>query len=342
MKLKLLLLLNLVVFSGFCQSPISTFYGANNSSFATLTSANALDHSATGANQAWNFNQLVSLGTSVHTYVAPTTAETTNYPGTTNVIVTTATQGTTTTTGNLYTKDVSSVVSITGLTASGLTANFNTNNATLGAFPMNYGFTNNDNVAGNYTYTTYNGTFTGTLVTTVDAYGTLTLNDPGNGAYSGTVTRLKTVLNISLNYGFFSNIGTVTQTSYSYYDATFPSNNPVLRSVNTIALVPLLSVNQNDTTIEKFATSTLFLSQNMSTDNLWIKNPIYNSVQINSNYTIENASIYITDILGKTIFTSDNQSINGSLEIPVSLSNGVYLITIKNDKGTITKKIVKR
>ena len=55
MKLKLLLFLNLVASIGFSQSPITTFYGANNSSFATLTSAAALDHSATGANSVLDF-----------------------------------------------------------------------------------------------------------------------------------------------------------------------------------------------------------------------------------------------------------------------------------------------
>ena len=291
--------------------------------------------------QSWIFDQLVSLGTSVHTYVAPNAQETTTYPGTTNVIVTTSTQGTTTSTGNLYTKDMSSVVSITGLTASGLTANFNTNNATLGAFPMIYGFSNNDVVAGTFTYTTYSGTFTGTLVTTVDAYGTLTLNNPGNGAYSGAVTRLKTVLTISLSSGFFSNIGTVTQTSYSYYDASIVSNNPVLRSVNTLAVVPLLSVNQNDTTIEKFATSSLNLVSNSISENIKIQNPVLSSVVIKSNTNIDNATIYITDLLGKTIYKTNNQVINGYLEIPTSLSKGIYLITISSRENSITKKLIK-
>ena len=343
MKLKLLFLPLLITSFGFSQSTINTFYGANNTNFLLLTSASALNHSPAGANQTWNFSQMLSLGNSVHSYVSPTTQELTTYPGTTTNIVSTSTQGTTVNTGYLYTKNLAGAVSITGLNTSGLTANFSTNNATIGTFPMNYGYTYNDsNVAGNYVYGTYSGTFTGTLTTSVDAYGTLTLNDAGNGGYSGTVTRMKNVLNISLNYSLFSNVGTVTQTSYTYFDPTVSTNDFVFRSVTTTAVVSLMGINQTDTTIEKYPTTTPLSVEHQSlTNSLWIKNPMQNILEINSNITIENANISITDVLGKTVFNTNNQTINGVLEIPVSLSNGVYLVNIKNDNETITKKIVK-
>lgn len=83
-------------------------------------------------------------------------------------------------------------------------------------------------------------------------------------------------------------------------------------------------------------------NENVALNSIWIKNPIENTVQINSNYAIENASITVTDILGKSIFNVNNQTINGTLEIPVSLSNGVYLVTIKDKNSSITKKLVKK
>jgi hypothetical protein len=341
MKTKLLSLFLLISLVNIAQNPIPSFYGADNSSFALVTTANPLDHSATGANQTWNFNQLLSLGNAVHNYATPTATELTTYPGTTTVIVTTSTTGATTSTGKLFTKNLANQISITGLNSTGLEANFNTNNATLGTFPMNYGYTNNDtNVAGSFTYTTYSGTFTGTLVTTVDAYGTLSLNDTGFGAFSGAVTRLKTVLNLSLNYGFFTNIGTVTQTSYSYYDTNDTTNNPIFRSVTTAAVVALLSINQSDTTLERFNTVLLNVADN-NLASLWIKNPIANSIEINTSQNIENATITVTDILGKTIYKTVNETINGTFEIPVSLTKGMYLVTIGNDKEKITKKVIK-
>jgi hypothetical protein len=76
-------------------------------------------------------------------------------------------------------------------------------------------------------------------------------------------------------------------------------------------------------------------------DSIWIKNPIDTSIEINTSYTIENATISIIDLLGKTIYQTKNQTINGTLEIPVSLSKGVYLIKIGNESGSVTKKMVK-
>lgn len=341
MKTKLLLAFFLIAFVSFGQTPINSFYGVNNAPYRLGVTATALVHGSGGANQTWNFNQIVSLGTSVHTYVAPTAPETTTYPGTTNVIVNTSTVNATTTASQIFTKNPASVFSITGLTSSGLTANFSTNNATLGTFPMNYGYTYTDsNVAGTFVYTTYNGTFTGTLVTTVDGYGTLTLNDFGAGAYTGNVTRLKTVLNLSLTY-IFPNAGTVTQTSYSYYDATISSIDPIFRSTTTTSVVPIASINQTDTTLEKYV-NVVLSNPNFALNSLWINNPIENNIQINASSPIENADIAITDLLGKTVFTSNNQTINGTFEIPISLSNGMYLITIQNENGSVTKKLMKQ
>ncbi len=81
--------------------------------------------------------------------------------------------------------------------------------------------------------------------------------------------------------------------------------------------------------------------ENTVLNSIWIKNPIADVVEINSSYTIENATISITDVVGKTILNIQNQTINGSLEIPVSLSNGVYLITIETESGSTTKKVIK-
>ena len=336
MKTKLLASLLLLTTVTFSQ--VNSFYGTNNSNFTTLTSVNPLSHGSGGTNQTWSFGSLLPLGTSVYTYVAPTAAETTTYPGTTTVIVTNTTEGTTTTTGKMFTKNTASNnFSITGLTGTDLNINFSTNNATLGIFPMVYGFTNTDsNVAGTYNYTTYSGTFSGTLVTTVDASGTLNLTDYG---FSANVTRLKTVLNISLNYGIIPNVGTVTQTSYSYYDPTNTLNNPAFRSVNTVAIVSLLSINQNNTTLEKFEGVLANSSSELQT--VWIQNPVENTVEINAPDTIDSANISITDLLGKTIYQMKNQNLQGVLEIPILLTKGVYLVNISNENGSVTKKIIK-
>ena len=82
-------------------------------------------------------------------------------------------------------------------------------------------------------------------------------------------------------------------------------------------------------------------TSNPELESIWVKNPVENVIEINANYSLENVTISLTDMLGKNIYQSANQSINGSLSIPISLSKGIYLLTIDNGKQRVTKKLVK-
>lgn len=341
MKIKLLLSLSLISFFGFAQNQINSFYSTNGFISTAVAATNIPNHGSGGANQNWTFSGFLSLGTSTYTNVAPTSTESSTYPGTNTVIVNSSSQGTTTTTGKMFTKNTSGNVSITGLDSAGLNINFNggsggSGNATLGTFPMTYPFTNTDNVvSGNYVYGTNSGTFSGTLTTTVDAYGTLNLPDY---SYTGTVTRLKTVLSVTLYVSIFP-VGTASQTTYTYYENNDPSNNFKFRSLNTVVVATAAGINQNDTTYE-IGTMPLGIAQN-ALQTVWIQNPTQNNIQINTSSTIENTNIVVTDMLGKTIYQANNETISGTFEIPVSLTKGLYFITIGNESGRITKKIIK-
>jgi hypothetical protein len=336
-KIKLLLSLLVATTIGFAQHQVNSFYGTNGSVFAGVTTAAPLTHGAGGTDQTWTFSGLVPVGTATYTYVAPTAAESTTYPGTTTVIVTTSGA----TEGRMFTKNTAGLTSITGLTATGLTINFNggTNgagNATLGTFPLVYPYNNTDStVSGTYNYTTNNGNFSGSLVTTVDGYGVLNLPDYN---YTGNVTRLKTVLNGTLYVSIFP-VGTVTQTTYAYYDPTDVTNNFKFRSVNVVAVVSVAGINENITTLEVGGLP--LANSNATLQSVWIKNPVENNIEINTSTTIENANISITDMLGKTIYQAKNETINGTFEVPVSLTKGIYMIIIGTENGSITKKIVK-
>ena len=338
MKIKLLLTLFITSCISLAQNQINSFYGTNGSIISAVANPNTLNHGAGGINQNWTFSGFVPLGNTTYTYVAPTTSESSTYPGTTNVIVSTSIAAT----GKMYTKAAGTTVSITGLDSAGLNINFNggiggSGNATLGAFPMVYPFTNTDNnVSGNYVYGANSGTFSGTLTTTVDGYGVLNLPDYG---YSGNVTRLKTVLSVTLYLSIFP-VGTASQTTYAYYEPTDTSNNFKFRSLNTEVVAAAAGINQNVTTYEIGAMPIMGNAQN-TLQSVWIQNPVQNSINVNSSNKIDNATIYVTDMLGKTIYQAKNESIKGTLEIPVSLTKGIYLITIENENGSITKKIVK-
>lgn len=333
MKTKLLISFLLLSIASFAQTPINSFYINNDAFFSVVTSANPIDQSASGANLVWNFNELTSVGQSQYITSSPTPAEVSTYPNTNAVIG--SSDGAGTTTSQLFTKNVNSVVSITGLLGAGLELNFITNNATLGAFPMNYGFSNTDNVAGTYNYTTYSGTFTGTIVTTVDAYGTLNANI---GSFTNAnATRLKTVINISLNYGFFTNVGTITQTTYSYYnDLLF--NIPLFRTATTSAVVPLASIDQTDTTIESYSYSILKNDSFSKSPTLQIApNPVVDIMTIQADNDQKTLSVSIADLNGRIVLNSNlENTINVS-----SLQKGIYIATITTDKGIFSKKMIK-
>jgi hypothetical protein len=338
MKIKLLLPLFLATTIGFAQHQVNSFYSTNGFVSTEVITATPPIHGTGGTDQNWTFSGFISLGTTTTTNVSPTATESSTYPGTNNVIVTTSG----TTEGRMFTKNAGATVSITGLTSSGMTINCNgdtggSGNATLGAFPMVYPFTNTDSsVSGTYNYTTNNGTFSGSLVTTVDGYGVLNLPDYG---YTGNVTRLKTVLSVTLYVSIFP-VGTASQTTYAYYDPTDSSNNYKFRSVNTVIVASAAGINENNTTYEIGNLPTLGIASD-GLQSVWVQNPVHGTIEINSPVTIENADISVTDILGKTIYQIKNASLNGTLEIPLSLTKGMYLVTIENEGGKTTKKIVK-
>jgi hypothetical protein len=151
----------------------------------------------------------------------------------------------------------------------------------------------------------------------------------------------------NLNADYFTFIPTwssmaVGNTNNLYSPITSATTTPFAAS-----LIP--TVNENHVTLNAnnvaFALNEI-LNGTLTTVNpvfetLWIKNPVSNTIEINTSYAIDNASVSISDMLGKTIYQSKNNNINGIFEIPVFLTKGVYLITIGNESGNVTKKIVK-
>ena len=337
MKIKILFGFLFITFLNNAQTPVNSFYVNNDAVFAVVTSNTPIDQSAPGANQIWNFDQLMMAGTSNYTNNTPTTEESSTFPNTNHVVVSTSVSNSVIATSQLFIKDLASVISITGLRSTDLELNFSTNNATLGAFPLNYGYTNTDAVAGTYSYTTYSGTFTGNIVTSVDAYGTLNRNI---GAIpSSAVTRLKTVLTISLNYGFFSNVGTITQTTYSYYSAAL-ADGPLFRTATTSAVVPLAMINQTGTLMETYVATTLGTQQvSLSANMVQIApNPVTNSLHLEAPQSMIVNSWTIIDSAGRTVLTQNTTE----KTIDVSgFQNGIYFAKINTPAGTYVRRFIK-
>ena len=339
MKTKLLFGILLVTFCSVAQTPINSFYIDDNANFTVVSSNTVINQTASGANQVWNFDQLVNIGNSTYTNSLPTPAQVTTFPNTTAIILESNTTNFVSNTSQFFTKKVAGVVSITGLISSGLQLNFSTNNATLGAFPMTYGYTNSDPVAGNYVSGTYSGTFTGTMVTSADAYGTLYRNI--GGVANSNATRLKTVITISLNYGFLSNIGTITQTTYSYYSTDLSGvNAPLFRTSTTVSVVPLASINQTDELMETFLSVTLGTKADaFEANSLQIApNPVKDILQLKTNENVVPKSVSILDSSGRIVYTRETS--DKILDVS-SLQKGIYFVKIDTNEGTLTKKIIK-
>jgi len=72
-----------------------------------------------------------------------------------------------------------------------------------------------------------------------------------------------------------------------------------------------------------------------------VQNPIGNAVEIFSAKTLSATSISITDMSGKELYAETNQRISGKFSIPVSLSSGMYILTIKSAEGSTSRKLIK-
>jgi Secretion system C-terminal sorting domain len=93
--------------------------------------------------------------------------------------------------------------------------------------------------------------------------------------------------------------------------------------------------------ILKLAPDNLSINENEIFENLFIQNPITTSIEINSSTKITSATLILTDILGKIIFTKNNQTIEANYTIPISVSKGMYLLTIKSENRSAVKKLIK-
>lgn len=316
---------------GASAQTISSFYTTGSGAASYIIASGVPDESATGENASWDFSALTNAGTATAQVISSTTNQSSTYPGTQLVAEST---GEYNGAGSSSTIDIFTTGggTITGIDIDGVILNYSTNNATLGTFPLQYGYSNTDQVAGTYSATlsgtAYNGTFTGTCVTSVDAYGTITSSI---GSVSGTLTRLKVVQNLTLNYLGFP-AGTATQTIYLYYASG--NATPMVRSLATNVNVPALSVDYDVNSVEIY--------NGVAGVNTITKN----SISIAPNPTAEvlhftgdfnNAKVAIIDATGRIVLSGNGNDLNIS-----SLNSGVYFANVTAETGNQTVKFIKK
>lgn len=330
MKTKLLLFLTSFSLLGFGQTPISNYDSAPLSMYAIVTSGTAIDQSASGADLTWTFNNFTQTGNSSDTQASPTAQELIDYPGTTSVATTTRDASV----AKVFLKNIANTISRTGVDGEGLILSYITDNALIGTFPLSYGYSNTDNVSGTFSYNgTISGTFTGTSISEIDAYGTLIMNDLGSGAFNGSVTRLKTIQNIVLYAGFIT--GTADQISFYYYNAA--TGDLVFRT-NTVT-INAPGTNSTDTIMESLLSSALGVNHNIFNNDLQLfPNPVTTRLNLNLDNDMDVKSITVLDINGRQVLHSE---VNLSSLNVSTLKSGVYFVSIHTNRGVVNKKIIK-
>ncbi len=152
----------------------------------------------------------------------------------------------------------------------------------------------------------------------------------------------------NLNIMYFDFIPAVSSMAVSNNNGDYYA--PINASSTTpFAAYYIPNVNQDHVTFDSgnvvFALSeilndaTLVSSETSISKNISIENPVKNALRIKSDVQINNANITITDLSGKTIF-SKVQNLKGITEIPVFLTNGVYMVSITSGKEKIVKKVI--
>ena len=338
MKTKITLLLIIffsIISNG--QTPINGFFDVNGAVYDIVTSTPDFDQSMSGENVVWNFNQLVLVGGSTSYNSIPTVDQITTFPNSTSLNQVYINVGNIATNNQIFYTNIANEISITGFKTPELELNYVSNNAKIGTFPLAYGYDFTDTTAGTFISGANNGTFSGNIITSVDAYGTLTLNDTGNGSFSGAVTRLKTVQNINLTIGFLP-VGTMVQTTYNYIGEVGYSE---LRYTKAVVNIPLLNItNQTVTQIEDFVTTLLSTNKENEFINKFkiYPNPVNDILNIKTDNNQNIIALHLSDINGREIINQTSDFENFDIR---ELQNGIYFLKIDTDKGSFAEKIIK-
>lgn len=286
-----------------------------------------VDNSATGANATFSNNSL-TLGSALPmSYTTPSAVEISTFPGSTIKM----TDGTNT----IFYKASSTKLEITGVINPQVTLNLSMDNGTYINYPTTFGPAQTDTAKGTFSASLASGICVGTTSTQADAYGTLILN----GQTYNNVLRVKFVQNFNLHLPTdvtFSNpLGSVTNTAYSYYDASH--RYPLLSSTTVNLSVPALGINQTTTSAVALNVATLAVSNTVKRENFSVyPNPAQDFIGFKGTTEgYSKANIYSLD--GKLIKTADLNS--GNIQIS-DLPPAAYFIEVSG-KNSETKKNIK-
>lgn len=290
--------------------------------------SSGLPTNLTGTAVTWDYSNLVVTPTLITTnYIAPSSATVTAPVGSTYAEEQNGSYN--------FFKSVTTPTTQTEIMSVrfGTTALTFTNTGIVARYPIDYGYSLTDAIAGTVTFS-LPASFTGSITTTADAMGTLLM--PQTHTFSN-VLRVKSVQTISINVIFVGKIAEINQTVYSYYHASskFPiltitnasntfSNQPAIKTTGASGNAAFLAIGIKENSLGNLNFAVY-------------PNPAINEVSILLEQNKIAESISVVNSLGQKIrsYTNTNQ-INIS-ELP----QGIYYLEVKADGYFGRKPLVK-
>ncbi|UMY66770.1 MULTISPECIES: T9SS type A sorting domain-containing protein [unclassified Flavobacterium] len=337
--MKRLLLLLFIASSSFAQPPITMLNGGNsmlewwdgyNFRNYHIINPTGLDEGPAGFDKVWNFTSIEIPELATHYYNRSATSnESADYPGV-EMVTTGMNMASTVVTSTVYTSEEGRYTLANITPAISLVYS---DTPEVGAFPKAYGDLTVDTTAGSYVYGAYAGTFSGTMITEYDAYGTMTNNFPTYDAV--VVGRLKSVETLQVTYPGFGNVGTYVQTTYRYYREE--DRWPLFKSTRTQINIALLGINQDTTVYEAAEAAFLSAPSVMGPSPISVSpNPVVNELQIHSAVSV--TSIVVVDATGREVMRTTGRS---SVDM-TTLPTGMYVVTIQTGDHSVVRKVLKK
>jgi len=298
----------------------------------TTLYSNGLNVSLTGTNTLWDYSHLRAITPMFNTVYIDTSLDTNSasFPGCTVVqddgfLQTFLKSATTPTTQTEVLGFVTNTMSVTF-----------TNSAIAVKYPVSYGTTSNDNMAGSFSAFSLTGSCSGNVSTKADGTGTLALP----GVTLTNVLRVKSTQTITFNQGFIP-IATLKQTLYNFYHA---SKKFAIISISYQSF-GLITSSSPSVTAGVTGNADLFTPVSVDIKEITAKasglsvypNPFTSGITLDVDAQLHPQQIRLYSQLGQLVFNKE-YSRNPDLQ---SLPNGIYLAEISTAQGILRTKLIK-
>lgn len=211
-----------------------------------------------------------------------------------------------------------------------------TNVGIAAVYPISFGSTYSDNLAGNAVFTGSTLPVTGKISYTADGTGTLTL---GDGFVYPNVIRVKSVQTFTATY-FFIPVVNVNRTNYDFYSTT--SKFPVLSiSYQSFSMLGTPSVSASYRGNSNSFTGLTDIASR-KTELRSFPNPANGHFEIHGAFGAKTIKVELLDPTGKIVSEQNFEKANDSIVLNLQdIPNGIYFVRLYSEDIRYTTKLIK-